>query len=92
MVCSDAGEVGVAGVDVTLTGTDDLGNPVDITVQTDVDGDYVFYGSAAIGCRRATRSPRRNRPGLLDGDRHGRQLGWRRHRERRDLGDSGGVG
>ena len=36
----DPGELGVAGVDVTLTGTDDLGNPVDITVQTDVDGNY----------------------------------------------------
>ena len=38
----DAGEPGIAGVDVTLTGTDDLGNAVDVTVQTDVDGNYVF--------------------------------------------------
>ena len=38
----DAGEPGIAGVDVTLTGTDDLGNAVDVTVQTDVNGDYAF--------------------------------------------------
>ena len=38
----DAGEPGIAAVDVTLTGTDDLGNAIDVTVQTDVSGDYAF--------------------------------------------------
>ena len=38
----DAGEPGIAGVDVTLTGVDELGNVVDVTVQTDADGNYVF--------------------------------------------------
>ncbi|MDO5060070.1 MAG: SdrD B-like domain-containing protein [Actinomycetaceae bacterium] len=36
------GEPAVAGADVRLTGTDDLGNPVDITVQTKPDGTYVI--------------------------------------------------
>ena len=40
----DAAEPGIAGVDVTLTGTDDLGNAVSITVQTDANGEYVFDG------------------------------------------------
>lgn len=35
------GEPAVAGADVRLTGTDDLGNPVDITVKTQADGTYV---------------------------------------------------
>ena len=38
----DAGEVGIEGVTVTLTGTDDFGNPVDITVVTDASGNYSF--------------------------------------------------
>ena len=38
----DAGEVGIEGVTVRLTGTDDFGNPVDITVQTDAAGNYTF--------------------------------------------------
>ena len=44
----DAGEVGIAGVDVTLTGTDDLGNVIDVTVPTDVNGDYLFDGSPSL--------------------------------------------
>ena len=38
----DAGETGIAGVEVTLTGTDDLGNPVLLTTTTDADGNYLF--------------------------------------------------
>ena len=38
----DAGELGIAGVEVTLTGTDDLGNPVSLTTTTDADGNYIF--------------------------------------------------
>ena len=36
------GEVGIAGVTVTLTGTDDLGNAVNISTVTDVNGAYGF--------------------------------------------------
>jgi hypothetical protein len=38
----DAGEPGLEGVDVRLTGTDDHGDGVDRTTSTDVDGDYRF--------------------------------------------------
>ena len=38
----DAGEVGVEGVTVTLTGTDDLGIAVTVTTTTDADGNYSF--------------------------------------------------
>ncbi|MGI9601166.1 MAG: SdrD B-like domain-containing protein [Acidimicrobiales bacterium] len=38
----DTGELGIENVTVTLTGTDDLGNPVNLTATTDVDGDYRF--------------------------------------------------
>jgi uncharacterized delta-60 repeat protein len=38
------GELGIAGVNVTLTGINDLGQPVNQTVQTDPDGIYVFSG------------------------------------------------
>ena len=62
----DPGEVGVAGVDVTLTGIDDLGNVVEVTVQTDVDGTYVFVDvrpSDAVGYSITETQP----AGLLDG-------------------------
>ena len=62
----DAGEPGIAGVDVTLTGIDDLGNPVDVTVQTDADGLYLFDGlrpSDASGYTVASAQP----AGYLDG-------------------------
>ena len=38
----DAGEGGYAGVQVVLTGTDDLGQAVNVTVTTDADGRYRF--------------------------------------------------
>jgi len=38
------GESGVPGVAVTLTGTDDLGRPVDLTTATGPDGTYRFAG------------------------------------------------
>jgi hypothetical protein len=38
----DAGEPGVQGVTVTLTGTDDLGNAVNLTAATDANGFYSF--------------------------------------------------
>ena len=41
------GETGIASVPVTLSGTDDLGNPVNITVSTDINGNYLFTGLRA---------------------------------------------
>jgi uncharacterized repeat protein (TIGR01451 family) len=38
----DAGEPGIAGVTMTLTGTDILGSPVSQTVITDAQGEYLF--------------------------------------------------
>ncbi|HMF19634.1 MAG TPA: SdrD B-like domain-containing protein, partial [Gemmataceae bacterium] len=38
----EAGENGIAGVQVTLTGTNDLGNAVSQTVNTDANGAYQF--------------------------------------------------
>lgn len=38
----DGGEAGIGGIDVRLTGIDDLGNAVDITVQTATNGTYSF--------------------------------------------------
>ena len=38
------GEPGIPGVTVILTGTDVLGNPVQVTAQTDANGQYVFAG------------------------------------------------
>ena len=45
----DAGETGVANVPVTLTGTDILGNPVNITLGTDAGGNVLFDGLIAAG-------------------------------------------
>lgn len=41
-----ADETGIAGVTVRLTGTDSMGNPVDVEVQTDAQGNYLFDGLA----------------------------------------------
>ena len=38
----DAGENGISGVTITLTGTDDLGNPVTLTTTTSITGAYSF--------------------------------------------------
>jgi uncharacterized protein (DUF2141 family) len=40
----DAGEAGISGASVTLTGTDDLGQPVALTQTTDSDGSFQFTG------------------------------------------------
>ncbi len=41
-----AEETGIAGVTVRLTGTDSTGNMVDVEVQTDAQGNYLFDGLA----------------------------------------------
>ena len=38
------GEAGIGGVQITLTGTDVFGDPVNTTVLTDANGRYVFQG------------------------------------------------
>ena len=43
----DAGEAGIAGVTLNLTGTDVDGNAVDQTEMTDADGNYLFDNLAA---------------------------------------------
>src|SRR5262249_1680660 len=40
----DFGEQGIAGVTVTLSGTDDLGRPVSLSQPTGADGSYFFGG------------------------------------------------
>lgn len=45
----DAGELGIANVPVTLTGTDSLGNPVNRTTTTDASGNWSFDGLIAAG-------------------------------------------
>ena len=42
----DAGEAGLAGINVTLTGTDSVGNSVSLTTATIADGSYSFAGVA----------------------------------------------
>jgi uncharacterized repeat protein (TIGR01451 family) len=45
----DAGEPGIPGVTVTLTGTDNTGKAVNISVQTGPDGSYSFAGLVPSG-------------------------------------------
>jgi large repetitive protein len=45
----DGGEPGIAGVTVTLTGTDAAGNPVSLTTTTDSSGNYIFRDLPAAG-------------------------------------------
>ena len=59
------GETGISGVSVRLTGTDDRGNSVDITVTTDGSGTFNFREPATghvyverIAARRVPRRPR----------------------------------
>src|SRR5262249_8924863 len=52
----------LAGVVVTLTGTDSLGNSVSLTTTTDASGAFSFTGLAA-GAYALTESPP---PGFLD--------------------------
>ena len=43
----DPGEAGIAGVEITLVGVDVYGNPVQQTVFTDAQGNYIFSGLLA---------------------------------------------
>ena len=60
-----AGEPGIGGVEITLTGTDAAGNPVSIVVLTDItDGTYVFDGLIGGTYAIAEAQP----SGYLDGE------------------------
>ena len=60
---ADAADTGIPGVTVTLTGTDDLGNPVTLTTTTDLAGGYGF-----AGLRPGTYAVTETQPaGYLDG-------------------------
>jgi fimbrial isopeptide formation D2 family protein/uncharacterized repeat protein (TIGR01451 family) len=60
---SDTGEPGISGVTITLTGTDDLGNPVTLTTTTDASGVYTF-----TNLRPGTYTVSETQPsGYLDG-------------------------
>ena len=61
------GEGGIAGVEIILTGTDVLGNSVEITVLTDANGRYTFAGLNA-----GTYSVTQIQPeGFTDGEERG---------------------
>ncbi|WP_417749945.1 SdrD B-like domain-containing protein [Rosistilla oblonga] len=53
----DAGETGIEGVLITLTGTDLMGNNIDRTETTDSNGDYLFDNLAAGTYRLAETQP-----------------------------------
>ncbi|WP_165488587.1 MULTISPECIES: SdrD B-like domain-containing protein [Dyella] len=70
----DAGETGLAGVTITLTGTDMDGQPVHRTVTTDAQGEYVFDGllpSNGAGYTLTETQP----PAYADGAEHVGSLG-----------------
>src|SRR2546430_6622112 len=63
---ADVGEAGIAGVTVTLSGTNDLGAAVNLTTTTNAAGQYTFSNlrpSSAAGYTIAQTQP----AGFLDG-------------------------
>ncbi|MDT7837383.1 SdrD B-like domain-containing protein [Aquabacterium sp. OR-4] len=60
---SNAGEAGIPGTTVKLTGTDDLGNAVSVTTTTDANGNYSFTGLRPGSYTVAETTP----AGYLDG-------------------------
>ncbi len=59
----DSGELGIAGVVLTLSGTDSLSNTVNATATTDANGDYLFANLAQGTYDVAETQP----PGYRDG-------------------------
>jgi hypothetical protein len=60
----EAGEPGIGGVLITLTGIDDLGNPVQLGQRTAADGTYAFMGLRPGTYVLSEAQP----PGYLDGE------------------------
>jgi large repetitive protein len=76
----NGGEVGISGVRIRLTGTDDLGDPVSAEVRTDSHGFYSF-----LGLRPGTYSLREIQPPLyLDGKDQAGNLGGTASNDRID--------
>jgi len=74
----DAGEAGIAGVTLTLTGTNDLGQSVSLTTTTSDDGSYVFNM-----LRPGTYAIQETQPvGYLDGKETLGSLGGSRSNDR----------
>lgn len=63
----DTGETGISGVDVRLTGIDDLGNTVDITLTTLGDGSYTFNNLRPSNASGYTLTEVAQPTGFLDG-------------------------
>jgi len=61
------GEVGLAGVEITLTGTDVYGNPVEVTVLTDASGNYTFDGLVAGEYSVSQAQPEGFEDGIVSG-------------------------
>ncbi len=71
-VQSGAGETGIQGVTLSLTGVDSQGNAVSLTTQTAADGSYAFTGLRASGTNPANgntgyRIQETQAPGFVDG-------------------------
>lgn len=60
----DAGELGIAGVELVLSGNDSLGNPVNATATTSADGSYLFSNLAAGTYTVTETQPRGFRDGI----------------------------
>lgn len=60
----DADEPSIAGVTLTLTGNDDLGQPVNMTTTTDLNGDYNFTGLRPAGAYTLTETQPTNYSGV----------------------------
>ena len=66
-MCSMPGEPGIAGVDVTLTGTDDLGNAIERDGADRCGRRLCLRRTCGHRTPTATRSPRRSRLGTWTG-------------------------
>jgi hypothetical protein len=76
----DADDTGIAGVLLTLTGTDDLGSPFTRTTTTNEDGSYAFVGLVTAFYEIAETQPvgfeqGTNNVGTIDGLENGQDLG-----------------
>jgi uncharacterized repeat protein (TIGR01451 family) len=69
------GEAGIPGVEMTLTGTDVFGNPVEITVVTDENGQYTFEDLNAGDYQISQVQPDGYDDGLVFGESN-INLGW----------------
>jgi uncharacterized repeat protein (TIGR01451 family) len=69
-------EIGIEGVEVTLTGTDVYGNPVEVTVLTDSQGNYSFDGLNAGTYSITQTQPQEYDDGTISGPTSDIQIGF----------------